>query len=248
MANHPRRAVLTALGLLVLAAAVAWIEAPWPETTPGIAGEPLEYVERILGGAKADEPLPMIVAIHGLGGSPESFAELFSDLDVRARLILPAGPDPYVVGTSWFPLKPPDEMLAGIRRSERLLADLLRSLPRSRATIGKPVVTGFSQGGILSFALAVFHPNEISAAIPVAGSLRANYPAPPLHPPPIRALHGTEDRVIHFDWATQTVAGLREKGWDVELEPFEGVAHVIPSAMRKALHDRLRRAVRSLSQ
>ncbi len=242
------RAVFAALGLLVLATALAGIEKLRRETAPAIAGEPLEYIERILGGANADEPLPMILAIHGLGSRPENFAGLFSDLDIRARLILPAGPDPYTAGSSWFPLEPSNEMLTGIRRSETLLVDLLRSLRRSRPTIGKPIVTGFSQGGMLSFALAVFHPDEISAAIPVAGALSVNYPPAPSHPPPIRALHGTDDRLIRFDWARQTVAGLREKGWNVELERFEGIGHAIPPAMRDALYDRLRGAVGTLAR
>ena len=34
----------------------------------------------------------------------------------------------------------------------------------------RPIVTGFSQGGILSFAMAARHPNEVRYAFPVAGS------------------------------------------------------------------------------
>lgn len=39
-----RHAVFAALGLLVLATALAGIENPWRETAPAMAGEPLEYV------------------------------------------------------------------------------------------------------------------------------------------------------------------------------------------------------------
>ncbi len=42
----------------------------------------------------------------------------------------------------------------------------------------KLIVTGFSQGGILSFAMAARHPVEVAHAIPVAGSL-AGPAAPP---------------------------------------------------------------------
>ena len=67
------------------------------EVPPGVVIEPpplpvagdLAYLEVVLGGARPEEPLPMIVAIHGLGDEPHNFAGLFDGFPECARLILP---------------------------------------------------------------------------------------------------------------------------------------------------------------
>ena len=51
----------------------------------------LRYLERLSGGARADERLPMIIALHPMGGDPASLLELFQGYRGRARFIVPFG-------------------------------------------------------------------------------------------------------------------------------------------------------------
>jgi hypothetical protein len=51
----------------------------------------LRFVERLTGGASPSERLPLIIGIHGYGGSPEHFGRVLTTLRVRARVILPYG-------------------------------------------------------------------------------------------------------------------------------------------------------------
>ncbi len=193
----------------------------------------------------ADQTLPMIVAIHGLGDRPEQFATLLSALPVPARLIVPQGIDPYHGGFSWFPIRvrdlDPERLAGGLKRAASRLAELLAELGRRHPTKGRPVVTGFSQGGMLSFVLAVEHPQAIAAAIPLAGWL-----PPPLWPsavpraaPPIMALHGDADRLLEIEPTRAAVGQLRQLGFQVELREYPGVGHTVSPAMRRELYRQL---------
>ena len=51
----------------------------------------VRYLEHMTGGARADERVPMIVALHPMGGDPADLLQLFRRYRRRARLILPCG-------------------------------------------------------------------------------------------------------------------------------------------------------------
>lgn len=236
-----------------------------PEATAGaantapavdpVAGE-LHYVEIVLGGAKADDRLPMIVAVHGLGDDPRNFGHLFDTFTEPARLILPQGIDAREGGGwSWFPLRARDPdvtALAGaIGGAADKLATSIDALARTRNTAGKPILTGFSQGGMLSFAVAVRHPDSIAAALPIGGWL-----PPPLVPgtrapkrsPAIIAFHGTDDAAVKYEPTREAVAALKALGWNVELVTYAGVGHVITPELQRDLFDRIVDGVREAAK
>ena len=224
-------------------------EAPTEPDLP-VAGK-IHYVETILGGAAPEDELPMIVAIHGLGDRPESFAHLFDAFPERARLILPRGLDPAEVGGwSWFPIRARDpdvEALSqGIAHAADELAVAIAELRESRPTRGAPIVTGFSQGGMLTFALAVRHPEVVGVAVPIGGWL-----PPPLWPktkvigehPPIHALHGTADTAVRYGPTKEALERLHELGYETDLRTYEGVGHVLTPEIQRDAQDRLVDAV-----
>jgi phospholipase/carboxylesterase len=223
--------------------------APAPDLA--VAGD-LHYLEIVLGDAKPDDPLPMIIAVHGLGDDPENFGYLFETFQEPARLILPRGLDPREAGGwSWFPLRARDPdvaaLAAGIDRASEAIAKGIIVLVAERPTIGKPIVTGFSQGGMISFALAVKHPELVSAALPVGGWLPPPLvtagPAPG-DAPSILAFHGTDDTAVRYEPTAQSVAQLVEHGWHVTLKSYAGVGHVITPEIQRDLTDGLVDALR----
>jgi phospholipase/carboxylesterase len=222
-----------------------------PRALPSAAG--LHYHEVLLAGAAADAPVPMIVAIHGLGDDPENFARIFDSFVEPARLILPRGVDPTEGGGwSWFPIRARsgdiEGLAAGIEASADKIAAALEELTETKPTAGRPIVTGFSQGGMLTFTLAVKHPGVVDVAVPVGGWL-----PPPLWPeslsadryPQIFALHGTADTAVQFEPTRACVEHLQKLGMPVELHAYEGVQHVITPEIHRDLHDRLVDAVRA---
>jgi phospholipase/carboxylesterase len=199
----------------------------------------------------ADAELPLLVAIHGRGDTPEDFKGLVDALPVAVRLIVPRAFDALPDGGwSWFPIRARSadlEALArGIDAANDRLAAMIAELLKSRPTRGLAVVTGFSQGGMLSFSLATDHPELIAAAVPVGGWL-----PPPLwpktlpegHVPKIVALHGEDDQVVRHAPTRDAVDALKKQGWPVTLQSFPDVAHALPVPVRRALLDELRRAL-----
>lgn len=205
---------------------------------------PLEYVELLTARAEETEPLPLVIAIHGLGDTPENFIDLYAELSAPARVVAPRAPEPYGPGFSWFPIEIPYRdsaaLGAGIGEAADRVAQLIEHLKPRFPTRGKPMITGFSQGGMVSFAVAVRHPEAVGFALPVSGALPASLlptqPASTRRYPRIRALHGTTDDMVPITPAREAVSRLEQLGVDVQLREFEGVGHRITAAMSGELN------------
>lgn len=175
-----------------------------------------------------------LIAVHGLGDSPENFAELFRDARLSSTIILPRAPTPFGHGSSWFPVAipvkstPEEKLKRDVKKAAEQLCDYIRAYRFKRA----PVVTGFSQGGILSFALAVTCPDQISAAVPVSGFLPLEIPGH-LHVPPIIAFHGKSDRIIDFDWGNKSITRLQKANVSARMNPFDHTGHTITPDMHQ---------------
>lgn len=211
----------------------------WPRTT---THESVEMIELFPQGA--DESSPLVVAIHGRGDKPENWIEGWSAFPEKAWIVLPRAPIPWGppappdggrAGTSWFELHDgmtDAELGASVGDAETKLWRGVSHLMRE-AKKKKLIVTGFSQGGILSFAIAARHPIEVAHAIPVAGSL-----AGPLLPKnkalaaPLFAMHGTEDKVIRIEYGRGAVNAFKEQGNDATLKEYPGVGHQVTAEMR----------------
>ena len=214
-------------------------ETPSTETVEEDAdGELLDYIELTTGGASARDTLPMVVVIHGYGDSPEGIAGLFRSLQTPTRLILPRGPHLHPRrGHSWYTLGG-DSMAEEISGAASRIAELTRTLSSSRPTEGAPIVTGFSQGGMLSFTLAVEHDGVYSAAYPIAGRLTDydSLGAPGERATRVHAFHGAVDDRIPLADAQTSVEAMATAGWEIELTVVPELGHSINAELREALH------------
>lgn len=212
------------VALLLACCVVAWVAKPWRLRAPHASGQPgLRYIEKTVGGGEADEPLPLLVAMHGLGGTPEMFARKVSRLAVPARVVLPAGPYGWPLGTAW--LRSSDRR-GSARISAARLAALIEHVQTTRPTVGRAVVAGFSQGGMVAFQLATDHPELVGTALPMAAGLPGEPSDEPLAAGVrVRAFHGAADPVVPYEWAAWSVAYLRDHGADAELATFPAARH-----------------------
>lgn len=185
-------------------------------------------------GATATSPL--VIALHGMGGSPERFARLWADYPATVEIALPRGPYADGDGFAWFAWPPglDDDALAdAIAAAEARLWPELVALAHGRPL----VICGFSQGGVLAYAIAARHPDRVTAAFPISGRLPdrlARAPAAPIY-----ALHGAADEIIEVARARQTVAAFRAAGATAELHEFPATGHTISAAMRDELFARV---------
>lgn len=231
----PRRSVR----LRQLAVGLLWLAAACGRDVAAAGAPKLDSVERVFG-AQAAARLPLVIALHGLGDSPEGILELFSGFPGPVRVVAPRAPDAHAVGTSWYPID--DRKRAAGVASERaaLLARWIDHVRAARPTRGRPIVTGFSQGGVLSFCLAAYHPERLGAAIPIAGLLpdptRAVRKAPTLR---VTALHGEADPRIPFAQGLAAVERLKRAGTPATMIPYPGVGHTLSDAMVARFHELL---------
>ena len=125
-----------------------------------------------------------------------------------------------------------------LRAAANQVNSAIVALTAAHPTLGKPLLLGFSQGGMISFAMAVLHGASIDRALPLSGAL-----PPPLWPragstepiAPLTALHGTKDAVVPLAPTKQLVATLTERGFAAKLLPFEGIGHSLSPKMRSTL-------------
>lgn len=210
-----------------------------PAAPQVVAVEPLDFVERCVG-ASCDDELPTLVVIHGLGDTPESFVEVYTSIATPVRILALRAPIPWGGGYAWFPYR-------SRATSHETIAEALRGVvPRVLATIdhvcamrrcrGRPIVSGFSQGGMASYALAALAPSRFRAAYPISGFFATGLdPVSSTEKPFIRGFHGGADDVVSADADRAGAARLRAAGYEVELTVLEGVRHTIPAAIRAEL-------------
>lgn len=196
-----------------------------------------------------DASLPVVIAIHGLGDRPESLVALVERCALPVRVVAPRGPIPHHDGYSWFDVRFGDGGTSFDTAQIAASADQIGALisQMAREGVHDPVVTGFSQGGVLSFVLATRHPDALSRAIPISGALpEALLPAgpPPAGAPPIRAVHGEADRVLPVAGAEASVSRLEQLGWDAALTTFPATDHTVSSPMLAAVCSEIAAALR----
>ena len=209
-------------------------------TTP-----PLAFLEFTTGQSE-DGVYPVMIAIHGLGDRPENFSQLYRRASISARWIIPRAPTAHGRGYSWFPVAIPlrrhdPGLETGIRSAAKRVVDLIRWLRIQRPNMAKPVVTGFSQGGMISFMLAAEYGDVIGGAVPVAGALPPKVIPQKRAKVQVVALHGTDDRIVDYFSALRTTKRFRDAGIPISIHPFAGVGHQISTEMRQLMFEVLAR-------
>lgn len=159
---------------------------------------------------------PVIILLHGYGSNEEdlfSFApELPEDyyvISARAPFTVP----PY--GYAWYAItfdadanKFSDDNQAIESRDliVRFIDELIAKYPIDANNVN---LVGFSQGAILSYAIALSHPEKVNKVVALSGYfneniIAENYKENNLSKLKFFASHGTVDQVIPIDWARRT--------------------------------------------
>jgi predicted esterase len=180
----------------------------------------LRHLER----PAARDPVGALVFFHGYFGIPEDFVAFLDKIDPDRRFhgYLPEGPWPVHDGrTSWLDREAsesPEEQLAPV-------AAWLDSLPVAAA---RTVLAGWSQGGMVAYALGLARGRTRPAAIMALGALLPSDLTLDLErpPPPVAIGHGTADDAVDVGHARTARDVLAAAGGDV-LYLETGIGHEI---------------------
>jgi predicted esterase len=170
----------------------------------------------------AARPVPLIVALHGVGGNPEQFSAPLREWARQAGFALLAigGSRALSENGDRFAWTVPRD----IDRVHRILADLLAKQPIDPARV---YLVGFSQGGVMSYPIAFRDPSRFAGVISMSGSLQpetidAKLMAAAAPKLPIAIIHGEQDPIMPFALGRTAEERLRAARFDVVLYPFTG--------------------------
>jgi phospholipase/carboxylesterase len=166
----------------------------------------------------------LMVMLHGLGDSLEGYRWWPQALGLPwLNHVLVNAPDEYYGGGSWFNF--PDNSLPGIRRSTKLLCELLDDLRARGYPTEQTVLGGFSQGCVMSIEVALRYPHRLAGVVGISGRvsdpeglLRELSPVAPQQR--FLVTHGPLDPVIPCEVTRRQIQQLQAGGLHIEWREF----------------------------
>ena len=168
----------------------------------------------------------LMVVLHGLGDSVDGWRWFPEAMNLPwLNYLLVNAPDDYYGGFSWFNLGEVDQMLPGIRRSRKLLFDLLddlraKGLPAEQITLG-----GFSQGCLMSIEAGLRYPYRLAGIVGISGWVcepdKLIKELPPIgFQQRLLMTHGTEDPMVPIDRVRKQIPLLETAGLQIKWHEF----------------------------
>ena len=186
---------------------------------------------------------PMLVLLHGFGANEQDLLPMAARLDPRLAVASLRGPYQIRPGSySWVNGNTADEL----DKARRMVLECIDQVADStEADRGRVYLAGFSQGAMLTLAIALTEPEKIAGAAVLSGRLAAvvrDNPAAPgrLRGFPILVTHGTDDQQIPVRSARDIRQALKPMGVAVDYHEFES-GHYISNVNVGMLDQWLRR-------
>jgi len=179
----------------------------------------------------------MIVA-HGLGDSVAGFRWLPEAMQLPwLNYLLVNAPDPYYGGFSWYNLE--EDSGPGIERSRKLLFKMLDELAEKKFAPEKVVMSGFSQGCLMSIEIGARYPHRLAGIVGISGYVHqpgrlAQELAPTATQQRFLFTHGTQDTLIPIAQVRPQVEILRRAGLQIDWREFEK-GHTIAGEVEMAV-------------
>ncbi|MFV5692631.1 alpha/beta hydrolase [Flavobacterium sp. LT1R49] len=167
---------------------------------------------------------PLLLLLHGYGSNEEDLFSFATELPDEYYIISARAPYNMQYGAyAWYAInfdadenKFSDHEQAKISRDliAQFIDELIQTYPIDSKNI---TLVGFSQGSILSYAIALSHPDKVQRVVALSGYvsepiLEENYLRNDLTKLKIFHSHGTADQVIPVEWARKTKPFLDKLG------------------------------------
>lgn len=174
---------------------------------------------------------PLMVMLHGLGDSIEGYRWLPEAMALPwLNYLLVNAPDDYYGGFSWFDLG--DDITPGVRRSRKLLFELLDGLrakgfPPEQITFG-----GFSQGSLMAIEIGLRYPHRLAGIVGISGWVcepekLVTELSPVAREQRLLLTHGTDDPMVMIGRVRRQVPVLKAAGLNVEWREYPKVHTII---------------------
>ena len=178
------------------------------------------------------EKNPLLLLLHGYGSNEEDLFSFASELPDEYYVISARAPYDMMYGSyAWYAINfDADENkfsdLDQARTSRDVIATFIDELVATYPIDAKQVtLIGFSQGTILSYAVALSYPQKVHRVVAISGYLnteiaKENYAQNDFKNLKIFASHGTVDQVIPVDWARKAKPALEALGIETTYKEY----------------------------
>ena len=178
------------------------------------------------------ENSPVLIMLHGYGSDANDLFSFASELPEELFIISAQAPYPLPpYGNAWYAInfdsvqgKFSDDFQAIESRNKivRFIDEVVENYPVDPDNIS---LLGFSQGTILSYAVALSYPERVKNVIALSGYINPeiiekDYKTKDFSKRAIYASHGTQDQVIPVSWARKSPEILKSLGIDHTYSEF----------------------------
>jgi len=178
------------------------------------------------------EKNPMLLLLHGYGSNEEDLFSFASELPEEYYVISARAPYDMMYGSyAWYAINfDADENkfsdIPQAQQSRDLIANFIDELIDNYPIDAKKVtLIGFSQGCILSYAVAVSYPEKIQRVVAMSGYFNPeiateNFEQNDFSNLKIFASHGSVDQVVPVEWARKSLPALQQLGIDIVYKEY----------------------------
>lgn len=211
----------------------------------------LDYILRVPSKRPDSDSLPLVLVMHGRGADANDLADIAPAIDPPggARFVFPNAPKPFeaypgmTFGFTWFDGWPPRGN--SLQESRALVLELIDKLV-ARYPTSKLIVSGFSQGGLMSIDVGYRTKQHVDGIVVMSGAIAEDdardFDAK--KDVPVLIVHGTDDDMIPVLAARRARRLLESHGIEPEYHEFAMGHHVTPESM-EVVRDFIARAANS---
>ncbi len=178
------------------------------------------------------EKAPVLFMFHGYGSDENDLFSFASELPEELFIISVKAPYPLQpYGNAWYAINfdadqnkfsDNEQAIESRDKIATFIDEAIKSYPIDAKNI---TLLGFSQGTILSYAVALSHPEKIKNLIALSGYvnldiIEPNFKQNDFSKLSVYASHGSQDQVIPVSWARKAPQLLAELGIDHKYSEF----------------------------
>jgi len=192
----------------------------------------LSLVHRYKPSSITDRPAPVIFLFHGYGSDEEDLFSFAAELPAEYAVVSARAPHPMQpFGNAWYALDftATHGKWSDLDQAREAREIIVTFLDEAIAAYGfdpeQVTLLGFSQGTVLSYAVALSYPEKVRNLIALSGYIEKEILVEGFEQKPIRSLnvyvsHGQVDQVIPASWAQDASEILDALGIDHVYEEY----------------------------
>jgi len=183
----------------------------------------------------------LMIMLHGLGDSLAGFRWLPGALDMPSmNYLLVNAPDPYYGGYSWYDFAGDAGM--GVRRSRKLIFDMLDAQRTAGYPTEQTILSGFSQGCLMTIEVGLRYPRRFAGLVGISGYVHEPEESmrdlsPMARQQRFLVTHGFHDTIIPYAIVRKQIHDLKAAGLDIAWHEFPKAHNIAGESELRLIRD-----------